>query len=554
MEEKLPSNVVHKEITVEANIYTEGEGEPESECVSVPIELSEDFETLTACLQSCLSSGLDKPLLLRHPITGEPLSVDLPAFKQRTSLLELGFGAQTSDKNAVVSLEGCVAPTDPLDPSLWQESCSSITIKTPTLQRAYRLSPSPTSPILCWACGTTCSQLLAMTQPDAPPPQPDPFAPSFRCGCARAADGTCLFAERSCKETAEVSPTMQALIERRMFEEWDKAKSTLMVSEPAEQLHRRVQGDLRSFVNKYLNKDNQQAALSVIPLARLRERAQELAQELSQQLALIKALLEWFKKDFFSWVNTLPCERCGGKTASAGATEPTAVERMEGGAGRTELHKCQALTCGHTTRFPRYNNPVKLLTWRKGRCGEWANCFTLIVKALGYHVRLVNDYTDHVWVEVWDDAEKRWVHADCCENCLDRPLLYEKGWGKKLTYIIAVSEEGCVDVTPRYTQNFQQLNRGYCSEVHLDTFLQTVTIQQQAALPATTERAAAINHWWLDRQQLLHFLKDPTAREGESGAAVLPGRTTGSVEWRAARGELGNGAAAAAAAQCAVPP
>jgi len=33
---------------------------------------------------------------------------------------------------------------------------------------------------------------------------------------------------------------------------------SLMVSEAAEQLHRRGQGDLQSFANKYLNKDNQQ--------------------------------------------------------------------------------------------------------------------------------------------------------------------------------------------------------------------------------------------------------------------------------------------------------
>ena len=32
--------------------------------------------------------------------------------------------------------------------------------------------------------------------------------------------------------------------------------------------------------------------------------------------------------------------------------------------------------------------------------GEWANCFTLMLAALGYEVRLVVDWTDHVWTEV----------------------------------------------------------------------------------------------------------------------------------------------------------
>ena len=31
------------------------------------------------------------------------------------------------------------------------------------------------------------------------------------------------------------------------------------------------------------------------------------------------------------------------------------------------------------------------------------------------------DWTDHVWAEVWSDALGRWLHADPCENVLDRP-------------------------------------------------------------------------------------------------------------------------------------
>jgi len=63
------------------------------------------------------------------------------------------------------------------------------------------------------------------------------------------------------------------------------------------------------------------------------------------------------------------------------------------GGHRVELHRCNK--CGTVTRFVRYNDPAKLLETREGRCGEWANCFTLCCRTLGYEAREVCSLPSH---------------------------------------------------------------------------------------------------------------------------------------------------------------
>lgn len=55
-----------------------------------------------------------------------------------------------------------------------------------------------------------------------------------------------------------------------------------------------------------------------------------------------------------------------------------------------------------------------------------------------------------MWTEVFVVSMDRWVHMDSCENAFDTPHLYEKGWGKKLTYCIAFSNIEIIDVSQRY--------------------------------------------------------------------------------------------------------
>ena len=98
-----------------------------------------------------------------------------------------------------------------------------------------------------------------------------------------------------------------------------------------------------------------------------------------------------------------------------------------------------------------------ILTFTAGRCGEWAQAFALLCRSLHFDVRFIVDFTDHVWVELWNEQQLRWIHCDPCENVRDAPLLYEKGWGKKLTYVLAFSVDGIREVTKRYTADYEAL-------------------------------------------------------------------------------------------------
>lgn len=64
---------------------------------------------------------------------------------------------------------------------------------------------------------------------------------------------------------------------------------------------------------------------------------------------------------------------------------------------------------------------------------------------------------------------RRWLHCDSCEDACDKPLLYEQGWGKKLSYVVAFGKDGVVDVTRRYTAdaNDTGTRRTECDETWL---------------------------------------------------------------------------------------
>ncbi|XP_067932485.1 peptide-N(4)-(N-acetyl-beta-glucosaminyl)asparagine amidase-like isoform X2 [Watersipora subatra] len=285
----------------------------------------------------------------------------------------------------------------------------------------------------------------------------------------------------------------------------------------------------------------QQKAKQLIPIERLSQNAKRKfhdAKGSSFQLEdfYIIELMDWFREEFFRWVNSPDCGNCGGKTERIGMGRPT-DDDLRWDAARVELHRCAL--CSHTTRFPRYNHPEKLLETRRGRCGEWANCFTLICRASGYEARHVHDWTDHVWTEVFSQSQQRWLHCDPGEKALDKPLLYEAGWGKKLTYIIACSKDDINDVTWRYSADHQALvlRRKECRESWL---LATIKALRDARQRNMSDVVRRIHQLRLIKEGV-EFIS--SERKPHSAGEMI-GRLTGSKEWREGRGEMGAVAAA----------
>ena len=163
---------------------------------------------------------------------------------------------------------------------------------------------------------------------------------------------------------------------------------------------------------------------------------------------LLKRLTRYYQKSM-TWVNNPPCSICGcTETQLKGVRGPQTAEELLGEAERVEVYHCP--TCDkETTTFPRYNSPRKLWDTRQGRCGEYANLFGCVCRAIGFEVRYIFDFTDHVWIEVWSSRLERWIMADGCEGEIDKAAMYEKGWGKKLNYILALTNDSVKDVTRR---------------------------------------------------------------------------------------------------------
>lgn len=142
----------------------------------------------------------------------------------------------------------------------------------------------------------------------------------------------------------------------------------------------------------------------------------------------------------------------------------------------------------------------------------------------------VLDETDHVWTEVYSFSQKRWLHCDPCENACDTPLIYETGWNKQLSYIIAYSAEDVQDVTWRYSARHSQVlkRRNKCTENELIEALMKLREERQKTVTEARRK------YLLKRllEELVELMQEKKAGKGDD-----KGRISGSMAWRLTRGE-----------------
>jgi hypothetical protein len=105
----------------------------------------------------------------------------------------------------------------------------------------------------------------------------------------------------------------------------------------------------------------------------------------------------------------------------------------------------------------RYNNPIDILNYGKGRCGEFAVLYTALCIANGYDARLVDSIIgDHEWTQV--KVNGTWLHVDPSLSQNDSRVfdtyMYERDW--KTAPILALAFNGSTieDVTNNYRQGF----------------------------------------------------------------------------------------------------
>lgn len=260
---------------------------------------------------------------------------------------------------------------------------------------------------------------------------------------------------------------------------------------------------------------------------------------------LVKELLHYFKSDFFTWINKPKCPLCQveDNVQSIGAERFSGIHNPDD-ILIVEKYKCN--TCSSYVDFPRINNPVSLLKTRSGRCGEWVNCFLLILLALlndVNRIRYVWNLEDHVWVEYYSTKMSRWIHLDPCEAAFDEPLLYCENWGKQMSWVIGFNQKYIIDLSKKYISPTKQKSLKNYNLSTIERSIDSMNCQKIADFNQKFDYEKYLEIYYqylLPRNQELDNLKQGPHQKQKPKPDSKKGRQTGSIEWTTSRGEAGN--------------
>ena len=406
--------------------------------------------------------------------------------------------------------------------------------KTPMSQYGLRIK-NKENKIVCLACAQQCHpNEFNLSQPE------DFKEENFVCECCQIKGNKCKF--DSCEltyifgsEDKDENAKNEIIAKcKNILSEYNSNRKKSIEKQKLEEIKQKtllrdfhfedsIRGDMQ-LISNYKDPETQKKIKEIVPKRKENSTSQE----------YVKELLHWYKKEFFSWCNKPKCPICDSdkNIQNLGACRSNEFEKKYQ-ASTTELYSC--LGCGGIeVRFPRYNHPIKLLQTKTGRCGEWANLFGAILYTCGFKTRLVSNYEDHVWNEFYNEEEKRWIHVDSCEEAYDTPLVYEQGWGRVMTFIVAASDEEIVDVTPRYVKDWciVKERRSEKMENNLKAVIRNYNNLLIGKL--SEEEKVKLN----ERRE--NEKKEFESKTGEckvSEEEKLP-RQSGSLQWRQERGEI----------------
>lgn len=308
---------------------------------------------------------------------------------------------------------------------------------------------------------------------------------------------------------------------------------------------------LVSVMDRYKDPIKLDSVADFIDLGKIYENVDKREQEttdehLKYEDFVVLEVLRYFKNDFFKWVNKPECPVCHNDGDNVVAKSFESIP----GDDISIIEKYECIDCNQQINFPRHNDPVKLLLTRSGRCGEWVNCFMLILLALlgaEAKLRYVWNAEDHVWCEYYSRGAQKWIHLDPCEGVADEPHLYCENWGKRMSWCIGFGDSYIMDLSDKYVTKEKQISKdSVISDPKLvGIYINDVLNRQKLE----TYFLSLIDPLPLDRSQKMRLLYNEIVllnREKFTSdkSSIFParkdlpkGRQSGDKAWTAARGE-----------------